>query len=138
MKPRQVAEGAALVFLAQAVFAVVHLASGSKYWGVTHVFSLLIDVKLALIWLASAAAMMIRRSFPLFFVSMAGAAASLMFGLFFSILERGRGYGVPFLLAGVLLAFLLKRSVPAWDAPASAPAETRYRGWPWHWRPRQA
>jgi hypothetical protein len=137
MKPQHAADVAALVFLAEAAFALIHRLSGFEYWGFTHLHNVVIDLGLAAIWLASAAAVTIRRSFPLFFVAMVGAAVSLIHGLMFSIAARGTGFGVPFLAAAVLLGYLLKHSVPAWDTEIAAPAEAPRRRW-WPLRPRHA
>jgi hypothetical protein len=138
MRPQRAAEVAALVFLAQAAFAVIHRLSGGEYRGFTHEHNVVIDLGLAAIWLSSVVAVTIRRSFPLFFVAMVGAAVSLIHGLMFSVASHGKGFGVPFLVASVLLGYLLKHSVPAWDAPTAVPAEApRVRSWRL-FRPRHA
>jgi hypothetical protein len=126
MKPQHAAEGAALVFLAEATFAVVHRISGGEYGRFTHVHNVVIDIGLAAIWLGAAAAVMVRRGFPIFFLAMVGAAVSLIHGLMFSVASPGTGVGIPFMVACVVIAFLLKRSVPAWDTTTAAPVEAAH------------
>jgi hypothetical protein len=137
LKPQHAADIAALVFLAEAAFAVIHRLSGGEYWGFTHLHNVVIDLGLAAIWLSAAAAVTIRHSFPVFFVAIVGGAVSLIHGLMFSVASRGTGFGVPFIVAAVLLGFLLTHSVPAWDTTTAAPAEAHRRR-RWHFWPRHA
>jgi hypothetical protein len=137
MRPQLASTAAALVFVALAAFAIVHRAVGGNYWGVTPAGNVVVDVMLAVVWLAAAAAAVLRRGFPLYFLAMSGAAVALIHGLMFSVVSRGTGAGVPFLVAAVAITLLLTRSRSAWDtdvtAHAEAPRPTRWRPlWPRH------
>lgn len=120
-----------MVFAAEGVFAVVHRLMGGEYAGFTHVYNVIADIGLASIWLASATALLIHRSFPAFFLVILGIVASFTHGLLFSI-SSAEGLGVPFLGAAVLLLYLVIKSVPAWRfIPADENAE-RLRYAPFH------
>jgi hypothetical protein len=114
MRPRRYAQLAAVIFLAQAMFAVVHRISGGEYGHFIHVQNVLVDLSLAVLWLGGAAGCLVRRSMVAFFAVLLAALASYMHGIMFSVAAPGTGYGVPFLVASALLPLLVALSSPAW------------------------
>jgi hypothetical protein len=114
MKPQHYAEVGALIFAAEATFAVVHRLTGGEYAGFVHLHNVIVDVGLATIWLIAATAMMVRRTFPLLFAVVLGAFASLVHGVQFSIASPGMWFGFPFMLAAGVLMAMLRKSMPAW------------------------
>jgi hypothetical protein len=137
MKPRHYAQAAALVFLAGAVFAIVHRATGSEYRHFVHWQNVVVDVALAVIWLAGAVACLVRRPMAAFFAVLVAALVTHLHGWMFSVSAPGTGYGVPFLLASVLVPYLLARSAPAWREVPAAGEERHGIHWMLH-RPRHA
>jgi hypothetical protein len=139
MKPRRYAEIATVILLAQAAFAIVHRITGSEYGHFAHLQNVVVDVGLAVIWLAGALACAIRgSSMAAFLAVLVALAVTHIHGVMFSVAAPGKGYGVPFLVTSALLPLLLALSAPAWKR-ASTAAEGRSRSmWPALHRPRHA
>jgi len=114
MKPHHYAEIAALVLGAEASFAVIHRVMGGEYAGYSHAYSVFVDVGLAALWLSGAAAAVVRRTAPAFFVVVLGVMASLTYGLMFLVASPGTGAGLPFLVAAAVIAVMLNLSKSAW------------------------
>ena len=125
MKSEHYAEIAAVVFAAEGAFAVIHRVTGGEYPHFEHVHNVAIDIALAAVWFAAAVAMLFRKSFPVLFLAGTAIAVSLMHGLMMSVAFPGTAYGVPFMAAMVVLAMLLKRSLPAWDTARSGERAAR-------------
>jgi hypothetical protein len=124
MKPTHYGQIAAVIFAAEAAFAVTHRIVGGEYGRFTHTFNVSVDLVLAAIWLTAAVAVTVRRTFAAFLAVLIGGLATHIHGILFSVASPGTGAGVPFLLASCILPLLAVRSAPAWSA-ASKEAEER-------------
>jgi hypothetical protein len=116
----------ALTFAAEATFAVVHLATGARYFGFTHLHNVVIDVSLATIWTASALAALFHRSWAGFFTILVGASVSIVHGVMYSIALTQRGpFGVtvPFLLGAAVQFYLAVHAAPVFLQPPVPRAE---------------
>jgi len=132
MTPKGYALAAAVLFLAEVAFAVIHRAVGGHYFGFTRAYSVVIDWLLAAIWSASAVAALVRRPKNALSLMVLGASASLFHGLLFNISASNRGMhglGLPFLVAGGLQLFCVAQAAPAFsDEPRRA--RSGRQGWP--------
>jgi hypothetical protein len=118
-------------------FAIIHLATG-RYRGFTRAHDVVIGTFLATIWMASALIATVQRPRQGFFVMLAGVGATLVHGVMFSVATTGRtsgphGAGIPFLVGGLLQAYLVVHAAPAFFAPEevrpaaeAAPAGRRF------------
>jgi hypothetical protein len=130
MTPRRYGDIAALLLVAAAAYAVVHLLVGARFWQFSPWFNVAFDLVFAIACIAAAVAIEMRRTFLGLFVAMGGAATLLMVGLTYSVISHGTGLGVPFMAAAVAVAFALKRTTPAWDeATDEAHAEHAHPFW---------
>lgn len=136
---------AALLFAVQTLFPIVHRAVGARYMGFTHLYTVAIDIGLALIWGASAIAGLIQRPRHAFFVMLAGTAVTFIHFLMFSVITGAhgpRGASLPWLVAFAVQAYWTVRAAPAFFAPArTTTAQPRERaapspGSPSWWPPR--
>jgi hypothetical protein len=135
MKPATYAKLAALLFAAQAIFAVVHRLVGGEYRGFTHVHNVVIDILLAVIWTAATVTALMRRPPKAGVLLVLGAIASLMHGLMFNLTsadEGPRGAGIPFLLAAIVESLFIVRAAPAFqvvgrETPEARREEPRHR-----------
>lgn len=106
-----------LAFFAQAVFSLVHLASGKNYPGFEYwPHTPIVDSLLTAAWIAGAVALIRRRSWMLS-LGAVGTIASLAHGLYYSL---SMPYvGIPFLIAAAVEVLCLRR---VWFAFGSPPA----------------
>jgi hypothetical protein len=107
------ADLAALIFVLQGIFIVLHRIFHGEYHGFSHGYNVATDAGLALLWLGGALACLWRRSSLAWTVAWFAALASLMHGVMFSV-TSARGYGLPFMLAFFVVALCLARSLPEW------------------------
>ena len=107
------ADLAAILFAIQGIFAVLHRALGREYSGYTHSTNVFFDTLYAILWLACAAACLVRRSSAAWVIAWLGMYASLYFGIMFSVATANM-VGLPFLVAAGLIAFCLSRSLRVW------------------------
>jgi len=99
------------LFVAEAVYAVIHRATGGEYGTFTHAHNAVIDVALATIWSAAALAVALRTfTLPLGII---GTTASVIHGTLFCLASSSPD-GLPFLAAGPLILVALIRSAPVW------------------------
>lgn len=98
----------ALIFFAEATYAVAHLATGSRYPGFVYdPHDITIDILLTLIWTGAGVAMLGRRLW-MASLAFAGWAASVLHGVLYSVTIPLAG--VPFLLAGVVTGVCIFKS----------------------------
>jgi hypothetical protein len=140
VKPTTSARIAAGLFLAQALFPVLHRALGGRYWGFTHTHDVVIDTGLALTWGGAAVASILHRGWPGFLLMLAGALASLVHGLMYSLvtgIHGPVGVGIPFLVAAGIEIWCWANASSAFRAPAAeAPREEKKAKEPRFWRRR--
>jgi hypothetical protein len=138
VKPTTAARVAAVLFLAQALFPVLHQALGGHYWGFTHGHDLVIDAGLATLWGGAAVASLIHRWWPGFLLVLAGSLASLIHGMMYSLvtgIHGPVGVGIPFLVAAGIEIYCWVLAASAFLAPQPAPTEKKTRE-PRFWRRR--
>jgi hypothetical protein len=126
MSPSTCARVAAALFAAQAIFAIVHRATGSGYRGLTHGSSVVVDLGLTVIWLAAAVAGLVRRSGLALVMMCVGAMVSLIHGINFSVSTSSHGpygVGIPFVFAAIAETYLIARAIPALRPVAVGPRE---------------
>jgi hypothetical protein len=106
---------AGVLFAAQAIFAVVHLALGARYPSFTHAYSVLTDLVLAVAWATAAVASLTPLTWPAPFLMMCGASVSAMWGFVYTVAtndSRQTGVGVPFWAAAGVAFFCIFRAAP--------------------------
>lgn len=121
-KPERYAQIGAILLVAEAVFAVTHLAIGKGYHGFVFLHSVVIDVGLTVVWLVGAASLLIRRFLGAAFFSALAALVSLIHGAFLSLAAPHTGAGVPFMVAGIVIAACMRLSRGTWDFRRSSSA----------------
>jgi hypothetical protein len=134
VKPARHAQLIALLFAAEAAFAIVHRAVGGEYRGFTHTHNVVIDVSLAVVWIGSALAALLHRGWPALFLTLVGASVSIVHGFMLSVALTDRGpygVGVPFLLAAAVQLYLIVHAAPAFleERAARAPARRVRPAW---------
>lgn len=112
MNPKRYALVAAVLFAAQAIFAVVHLAVGATYPSFTHGYSVVTDVVLAATWAAAAVASLAPLTWPAPFLMMWGASVSMMWGFIYTVATSPTGLGLPFLAAAGVSFYCIFRAAP--------------------------
>jgi hypothetical protein len=140
MSPTGHARAAAGLFAAEAVFPIVHRATGSAYHGFSHVHDVTIDFGLTVIWLSAALVGFLLKPRNGLAILLAGAAVSLIHGVMFSIATSDigpRGAGVPFMLAGGLQLYFIAHAFPAFSEEARAARDEARAREPhvWHFGP---
>lgn len=137
MKPATSARIAGGLFLAEALFAVLHRALGGEYKGFTHLHNVVVNLGLAVIWGGAAVMCALHRTWPAFVWVLVATAASLVHGVMFSLatgFSGPIGAGIPFLLAAGIEAWCWVYAGSAFLEPAPAapqePGERRF----WHRR----
>jgi hypothetical protein len=115
MSPKRYAQAAAVLFAAEAVFAILHLALGGRYPTFTHASSIVIDVVLALVWIAAAVASLTPQTWPAPFLMMFGASVSAMHGFVYTVSTNDSGplgVGLPFLAAAAVQFYCTFKAAP--------------------------
>ena len=115
MSPKRYALVAGVLFAAQAIFAVVHLAVGGRYPPFTHAYSVVTDVVLAVVWATAAVASLTPLTWPAPFLMMCGASVSAMWGFVYTVAANDyspTGIGLPFLAAAGVEFFCIFRAAP--------------------------
>jgi hypothetical protein len=132
---------AAATFAVEALFPIIHRAVGAGYAGFTHVHDVVVDLLLAMAWLASAVAGLLQRPPRAFFVMLWGTAVTFIHFIMYSVSTGDHGpYGVslPWLALFPIQAVLVVRSAPAFfERAAETARETEPTGrWlPLRWLP---
>jgi hypothetical protein len=135
VNPKRYALVASVLFGAQAIFAVVHLAVGAKYPSFTHAYSVVTDVVLAVSWATAAVASLAPLTWPAPFLMMWGAAVSAMWGFVYTVATNDvgpTGIGVPFLAAAGVQLYCIFRAAPPLtpvEPKPSAPRPRRAMAW---------
>jgi hypothetical protein len=134
---------AAVLFAAQAIFALVHLAMGGVYPSFTHVYSVVTDFVLAISWATAAVASLAPQNWPAPFLMMCGAAVSVMWGFVYTVATNDHEpsfVGVPFWAAAAVAFFCIYRAVPPLTPaePKPAPSRRPWRAMAWVQRLRHA
>jgi hypothetical protein len=115
LSPKRYALLASVLFAAQAIFAIVHLAVGARYPSFTHAYSVVTDVVLAVSWATAAVASLRPLTWPAPFLMMWGAAVSAMWGFLYTVATNDTGpmgIGLPFLAAAGVTVYCLFRAAP--------------------------
>jgi len=126
MKPERCAQVGALILAAEAAFAVTQFAVGGFYHAFIRPYGHVIDMGLTAIWLAGAASLWARRFVGAGFLSELAALVSLIHGLFFALAVPRTALGVPFILAGVVVAVCAQVSRGTWGAFVGDGARARF------------
>jgi hypothetical protein len=136
MSPKRYARLAAVLFAAQAVFAVVHLALGAHYPHFTHVQNVVIDILLATVWSVSAVASLTPLTWPAPFLMMCGAAVSVAHGFMYTLATNDygpMGVGLPFFVLAAVQFFCVFHAAPPLMltpvVPEPAPEPRRRPAW---------
>jgi hypothetical protein len=106
---------ASVLFAAQAIFAVAHLAVGATYPHFTHAYSVVTDVVLAAAWATSAVASLMPLTWPAPFLAICGASISAMWGFLYTVATNDfgpMGVGPPFLAAAGVEFYCIFRAAP--------------------------
>jgi hypothetical protein len=156
MRPVTYARIAGLLFVPQLAFAVVHRAAGLAYPRFTHGHDVAVDIGLMVLWGAATLAGLIgrtpegsgrgetigrtpegsgrgetiRRPWQGFFALFAGALASIVHGVMFTIAETPAGVhgaGVPFLAAAAVELYCIVHAAPAFFAEPAAGSGAGHR-----------
>ncbi len=142
MRPKHYARVAAVLFAAEAVFAVVHLALGAHYGHFTRGHNVTIDVLLFLAWSAAAVASLTPKTWPAPAVMMWGAAVSAIHFFNYTIATNDvgpMGVGLPFLAAAGVQFFCIFHAAPPLEltpvVPEPAPEPRRLPAWALRLRP---
>jgi hypothetical protein len=130
VSPKRYAQVAGVLFAAQAVFAVIHLALGANYTPhFTHPFSVATDVVLAVASAAAAVASLTPLTWPAAFVMICGASVSAMQFFIYTLATNPafgpKGVGVPFLAAAGVQFFCIVRAAPPLTPVVAARAPSR-------------
>jgi hypothetical protein len=115
---------AAVLFAAEAVFAVVHLALGAHYPHFTHAHNVVIDVLLALAWSAGAVASLTPLTWPAPFLMMWGAAVSAVNGFMLTLATNDygpMGAGLPFFALAAVQFYCTFHAAPPLTRVAPEP-----------------
>jgi hypothetical protein len=115
VSPKRYALVAGVLFAAQAIFAIVHLAVGGRYPSFTHAYSVVTDVVLAVAWATAAVASLTPLTWPAPFLMMCGAAVSAMWGFVYTVATNDSGplgVGLPFLVAAGVEFYCIFRAAP--------------------------
>jgi hypothetical protein len=123
MKPETSARIGAVILAAEAGFAVTQFAVGGFYHAFLRPYGHAVDAALAVIWLAGALSLWFRRFTGAGFVAELAALVSLIHGLFFALAVPRTALGLPFIVAGVLVAVCAQISRGSW---ATLPDHPRY------------
>ena len=134
MSPKHYARVAAVLFAAQAVFAVVHLALGAHYPHFTHVHNVVIDLLLALAWATAAVASMTPQIWPAPALMLWGAAVSAVNGFMITLATNDygpMGVGIPFFALAAVQFFCTFHAAPPLTplVPEPAPEPRRRPAW---------
>ena len=127
---------ASATFAAEAVFAIVHRATGAEYPGFAHVHNVVIDLGLAAIWLIAAFVALLRRPTGALAFLLAGAATSFLHFLLFTIASTARSpsiVGLPFLAAALVQFIYTAHAFPEFTR-AHERRHVEDRGKPSPWR----
>jgi hypothetical protein len=130
VSPKRYALVASLLFAAQAIFAVVHLALGAKYPSFTHASSVVTNVVLAVAWATAAVASLTPLTWPAPFLMMCGASISAMWGFVYTVATNDygpTGAGLPFLAAAGVEFYCIFRAAPPLTPVVPKPSASR----PW-------
>jgi hypothetical protein len=134
MSPKRYGQLAAVLFAAEAIFAIVHLALGAKYPHFTHSNNVVIDLLLAIVWTAAAVASLMPQTWPAPFVMMCGAALSAMQGFMFTVSTNDVGpvgVGLPFFAAAAVQFYCTFHAAPPLTPVVPQPASARHRWRAW-------
>jgi hypothetical protein len=115
VRPKHYARLAAVLFAAEAVFAVVHLALGAHYHHFTRGHNVVIDILLALTWSAAAVASLTPQTWPAPAVMMWGAAVSAVNGFMLTLATNDvgpTGVGLPFFALAAVQFFCIFHAAP--------------------------
>ncbi len=134
MSPKVYARTAAVLFAAEAVFAIVHLAFGADYPHFVHALNVVTDLVLAVVWGAAAVASLTPQTWPAPFLMITGAGASATQGFMYTVSTNDvgpMGVGLPFLAAALVQVYCTFHAAPPLTpvVPQAAPARRR-----WAWR----
>jgi hypothetical protein len=116
---------AAVLFAAEAVFAIVHLALGAHYPHFTHVHNVVIDALLAALWSTAAVASLTPLTWPAPFLMLCGAAVSAVHGFMYTLGTNDHGptgVGLPFFAAAAVQFFCTFQAAPPLSPVVPAPA----------------
>ena len=128
MRPMQYARVATVLFVAEALFAVVHLALGAHYGHFTRGHNVVIDVLLALTWTTAAVASLTPRAWPAPALMMWGAAVSAIHFFNYTIATNDvgpMGVGLPFLAAAGVQFFCIFHAAPPLELTPVVPEPAR-------------
>jgi hypothetical protein len=106
---------AAVLFAAEAIFAVVHLALGAHYPHFTHVHNVVIDVLLTLAWATAAVASLSPLTWPAPVLMMWGAAVTAVNGFMVTLATNDvgpMGVGIPFFALAPVQFFCIFKAAP--------------------------
>jgi hypothetical protein len=129
MNPTRSARVVAVLFLAQAVFVVLHRLTGTDYRVFTHDYNVAGDWSLCFIWTLAAVAALVQGSGVAFFLVCIGAVTSLTHGLMLLVATSPtvpRGLGLPFMVAAVFEVLLTIHAVPAFRHPVPHALRARH------------
>jgi hypothetical protein len=127
MTPSSYARAAAVLFAVEAIFPIAHRLAGAEYRGLTHTFTVVVDVGIAIVWIAAAIAGFLQRSSFGLSVMFVGAAVSLIHGFNFSVATSSvgpYGVGIPFVLVAAVQTYLTVLGAPAFRPTAIAEGAT--------------
>jgi hypothetical protein len=116
MKPEHCAHVGAIILVAEAAFAVTQLATGGFYHSFIRPYGHVLDAALAVIWLAGAASLWFGHFAGAGFLSELAALVSLIHGLFFALAAPRTALGLPFIVAGVVVAACAQVSRRRWGS----------------------
>jgi hypothetical protein len=139
MSPKHYALLAFVLFAAEAVFAIVHLALGAHYPHFVHVNNVLTDVVLIVVWSAAAVASLTPQTWPAPFLMLCGAALSAVQGFMYTVSTNDvgpTGAGLPFFAAALVQFFCTFKAAPPLTpvAPEPEPEPRRLPAWLLRWR----
>jgi hypothetical protein len=142
VRPKHYARVAAVLFAAEAVFAVVHLALGAHYAHFTRGHNVVIDILLTLTWTTAAVASLTPRTWPAPALMMWGAAVSGIHFFNYTIATNDvgpMGVGIPFLAAAGVQFFCIFHAAPPLEltpvVPEPQPQPRRLPAWVLRLRP---
>jgi hypothetical protein len=115
---------AAALFALEAAAVIVHRARGGVYVGYTHGFSVVLDLVVVVVWIGSALAGLIHRSWGALFLMLVGCLVTVSYGFLFTV--QSGAIGVPFVLAAGVQLFCVVNAAHGFIEPERERETTRH------------